>query len=62
MTHATLLILLGVASMAARTNAQAPPLKSVHTVFTTECNQYFNWQVRTPPPLTGRTEVNRAID
>ena len=47
MGPALLLILLGAVSMAVHTAAQQAPLgKSVHTVFTTECNQYFNWQVR----------------
>ena len=63
MDPALLLILLGSASMAMQTTAQQAPLgKSVHTVFTTECNQYFNWQVRSmsSPFLQGQIEAQQA--
>jgi hypothetical protein len=51
MAQGPLLILVVLVSMVFLTNAGAPQGISVHTVFTTECNQYFNWQVSTPPLL-----------
>lgn len=49
----------------------AKETKTIHTVFTTECNQYFNWQVREAAGMTapfsqgnqapGRARVSSAL-